>query len=307
MALTKAHLTSIFSTIYLLILTAISAYATYIAHALSLPLPTAIPSLATLTPSMAGLSALYLLPRVPTSMLRQLTLNKKSQKATLTRILFFLLLTVYETVLATLAGNYISSSTQDCGLQERWKSLYRAKDITGIKRIQDSGECCGFRSVFDMAYPFPGKGHPKSTCSEMYGRNRSCLGSWRGEEKKVAGLVVLVIVGVFVWELIVIFLASPSDQSSWTSPLRPFSRLFYLPSDQDVVNGRNRQRFLEDGPNRNRYSDNPDAEGDGGHAIEDAGRVSEDLLEGDREDEDEIGRNNWVGVEGRVQPSRLRG
>ncbi|KAL1640216.1 hypothetical protein SLS58_007167 [Diplodia intermedia] len=67
-------------------------------------------------------------------------------------------LTILTTVLATLSGTYIAppgGAPLDCALREQWQALYRAKDGDQIRTIQDALRCCGFRSVYDMAWPFP--------------------------------------------------------------------------------------------------------------------------------------------------------
>ena len=109
------------------------------------------------------------------------------------------LLLVFEAVLATLAGTHIrSQGSLPCALRDRWEQMYRKKDATHIRRIQDAFNCCGFKSVKDMAYPFKSDAN---TCSVNYSRDTPCLGPWRGKERDVGIILMVVVVGVFVWKV----------------------------------------------------------------------------------------------------------
>lgn len=126
-------------------------------------------------------------------------------------IAFFL---VYETVLATLAGTHISPPLSlNCGLRERWQSLYQAKDEGSVRRIQDTFDCCGLTSVKDMAWPFPTADRSANACVERFERDTPCLEPWKAEERKVAILLLVVPVAVFVW--MVVIALSPTTQSAW--------------------------------------------------------------------------------------------
>jgi len=109
---------------------------------------------------------------------------------------------VYETVLATLAGIHLSpEGSLTCALRERWEEMFRGKDEEGIRRIQDAFECCGFRSVRDMAWPFPDKGHGSEVCAVRFERSGACVEPWKMEERKVAIMLLVVAVAVFVWQV----------------------------------------------------------------------------------------------------------
>lgn len=109
---------------------------------------------------------------------------------------------VYETVLATLAGTHLAPpGSLDCALREQWLALFRAKDGSAIRAIQDRFECCGLGSTVDMAWPFPGAGHDAATCIAKYERTMRCLEPWRESERTVAGLLLAVALGVFVWQV----------------------------------------------------------------------------------------------------------
>ena len=119
---------------------------------------------------------------------------------------------IYETIVATLAMTYlVPPSSLACGLDERWLSLYRAKNGKAIRAIQDSFDCCGLNSVVDRAFPFSGE---KSDCAGVYGRTKSCFAEWRKAEQTNAGLFVIVALVVFLIKVIVVHQA-----------LRPFYSL----------------------------------------------------------------------------------
>ena len=89
-------------------------------------------------------------------------------------------------VLATLLlEGAVPSRALDCLLEDRWLARFRAHDGGRIRQIQDSLDCCGFNSVRDRAFPFPGD--TPSTCPETYGRSLACRGPWRQAMQGTAG------------------------------------------------------------------------------------------------------------------------
>jgi hypothetical protein len=116
-------------------------------------------------------------------------------------IAFFL---VYESVLATLAGAHFSPpGSLNCALRETWQKLYSEKDGDSVKRIQDAFQCCGLASDRDMAWPFADAAHGADACILRYEERQgnSCLVPWRGEEQKVAIMLLVVPVAVFLWKV----------------------------------------------------------------------------------------------------------
>jgi hypothetical protein len=129
-------------------------------------------------------------------------------------------LLVYITVVATLSGTHISPvGGLGCALREQWQSMFQEKHAGKIKRIQEAFDCCGFRSVRDMPFPFPGHGVSVDTCSQRYDRQVGCEGAWRDKERTVAGLMIGIAVGVFVW-LVRILLLSICFRSMLTKETR---------------------------------------------------------------------------------------
>ncbi|KAM7206411.1 hypothetical protein V8F20_002760 [Naviculisporaceae sp. PSN 640] len=113
------------------------------------------------------------------------------------------LLTVY------LLSTFLSSSSSgniplltDCVLSTQWKSLWTSHNAQAIRQIQDTLSCCGFRTVKDMAWPFP-TGSPNDgakhvDCVAKYGRHTPCLGAWEAELSSITRgeVSVLVITGL---------------------------------------------------------------------------------------------------------------
>ncbi|KAL8934320.1 MAG: hypothetical protein Q9216_005969 [Gyalolechia sp. 2 TL-2023] len=110
----------------------------------------------------------------------------------------FVVLVVYETVIATLAiTQMMPSDVTTCGLSQRWQSLWSTHNAEAIKRIQDAHNCCGFKTKKDRAWPFAGD-HGADKCSIMYAREQNCLSGWRRDQQINAGLVLLVAIGTFL-------------------------------------------------------------------------------------------------------------
>jgi len=77
--------------------------------------------------------------------------------------------------------------------------MFRAKDGEAVARIQDAFSCCGLRSSRDMAFPFPDRTHGADACEVRYERMQGCFEAWEGRERVVAGIMMAVAVGVFLW------------------------------------------------------------------------------------------------------------
>jgi hypothetical protein len=113
------------------------------------------------------------------------------------------LIFIYSTVVITLVGTHAATpSGLDCGLRNRWQTLFHVKNAPAIRQIQDAFNCCGLANSRDMAWPFPDKTHKPTACEETYrGRASGCLGAWKAEEKQIAGLLMAVIGMVFIWQV----------------------------------------------------------------------------------------------------------
>jgi hypothetical protein len=52
----------------------------------------------------------------------------------------------------------------------------------------------------DKAFPFPAKDVGVDACKKAFGRDISCFASWREEERRVAGLILMVVLLVAAWK-----------------------------------------------------------------------------------------------------------
>lgn len=179
---------------YLLALTVIAAYALHSSTIYSLPIPNAMPALTIALPPLAGIAL-----ETCISLNQKLAAKGQLQTSRIFQITIAVFL-VYETVVATLAGTHLAPpGSLDCGLRERWQGIFDAKDAGRVRVIQDAFRCCGLKSVKDMAWPFPDAMHQADACVRRYERDTACLGPWRAEERKVAVLLLVVPVAVFIW------------------------------------------------------------------------------------------------------------
>jgi len=110
-----------------------------------------------------------------------------------------MLLVIFDTVIATLAlDNMVPPSDLVCPLERHWTQLFSSKNVAIIRTIQERHQCCGFRSVQQMPWPFPDRSHTAASCAQTFGRQQGCLGGWRQDQQITAGLMLLVAIVVFV-------------------------------------------------------------------------------------------------------------
>ena len=197
--LTRRIVVTAASTLYLLALTCLAAYALHSTRLYTLPIPSLLTALTLALPPLAGIA-----------LETTISLNRElAAKNLLNRSNAFLwvigVLLVFETVLATLAGTHLAPGTSGggwkCGLEAVWQRLYSQKDERRVRAIQDAFECCGLNSVRDRAFPFPGNGHGADACMVRFERAQRCLEPWRAEERKVAIMLLVVPIAVFVWKV----------------------------------------------------------------------------------------------------------
>lgn len=103
---------------------------------------------------------------------------------------------ILTTVLATLFfQDMVPSEVRDCALSGHWQHLFRDKDAAAIKSIQDALNCCGFRSVKDMAWPFP---PAEVRCAARFERDLACQQPWTQALRRSAGgdFGVVLVVGL---------------------------------------------------------------------------------------------------------------
>lgn len=181
---------------YLLALTGLAGYALHSTNAYSLPIPNAQCALTIALPTLAGVAL-----EIVISFNERLAAKGQLQASRVFQVVvaFFL---VFESVLATLAGTHYSPpGSLNCALRERWEKLNSERHDKSIRRIQDTFSCCGFNSPRDMAWPRPDATHGADACMVRYDRDRRCLEPWRDEERKVAIMLLIVPVAVFLWKV----------------------------------------------------------------------------------------------------------
>ncbi|PSN61201.1 hypothetical protein BS50DRAFT_505036, partial [Corynespora cassiicola Philippines] len=229
-------------------------YASCRSSKLSLPIPRALRGFTTALPIISGLllEAGYDLTRVQER-------RKRASRNSTVRPPFVIvantLIFIYSTVVITLLGTHVGPpSGLDCGLHERWQALFRQRNVESIRAIQDANSCCGFRSIHDMAWPFPDKNHQSDACEKAFGRTTACFGSWKAEEQRVAGILMGAVGLVFLWQFLII--AVPTERESWLHKVVP-GRISDFIADEEHGSD---QRAIDYLPNFNRYSDRVEEE-----------------------------------------------
>lgn len=167
----------------------------------SLPIPNGLAYASTLLPVVSGilLEVGYDLTRRQE---RRARLNRGEIRRPPLVIVANTLIFIYSTVVITLLGTHAAPpSGLDCGLRQRWESLYRRKEVEAVRTIQDAFKCCGLKNSRDMAWPFPDKTHKATACEEAFGRTNGCLDSWKSEEQRMAGILMTAVVLVFLWQV----------------------------------------------------------------------------------------------------------
>lgn len=194
--LTKRQLLTGVSVAYLVLLTILAAYGLHRSNAYNLPIPNWLSAFIVALPPLAGIALESLV-----SFQYQLASKGQLQNSKLFQSVnaFFL---VYEAVVATLAGIHLMPvGGLWCPLHDRWSEMFRAKDGQAIRTIQDAFQCCGFVSTRDMAWPFPDSKHESNACVVRYERDQACLEPWRHEEQKIAIILLVVPLAVFLWKV----------------------------------------------------------------------------------------------------------
>ncbi|OJD31835.1 tetraspanin tsp3 [Diplodia corticola] len=226
MAYSKRSVVTVLSVMYFVALTVVACYAHYCKQRLSLPVPSILSGLTVILPALHGvcLERLTQLARpglqsasASASASASPMVGPRNKRHDIVTTLTLLALTIFTTVLATMAGTHLAPADGlSCALDDKWLKLFRNEQGPEIRRIQDTFNCCGLRSVYDMAWPFEkheaGNTIP-STCPRTYGRDRSCFGAWRGEEQVVSGLIIVVCGGVWLWDMIILYV--PGRRPSW--------------------------------------------------------------------------------------------
>lgn len=242
------------SIVYIIILTAVAAYAASRASKLSLPIPKSLAGFTSSLPIIAGLLLEGSYDLIHRRSKRNRPVPSPPPTALYTIIANALIL-VYSTVVITLLGTHMGpTSSLLCGLNDRWLSLYRAKDGDAIKTIQDTFKCCGLHSKVDKGFPFQGGKEKVPTCEEKFGWKQGCFESWRGAEQSMSGVLMVVVGLVVIWQLAIVVV--PSTRSPWfkeilAQPVEPAD-------DEEQGNGNGPRRAIAYQDTDNRITEEED-------------------------------------------------
>jgi hypothetical protein len=174
-------------------------YALYEVSTYSIPIPVLVTVSSIILPGVVGFVVYLSLSH------RRLNSRTVTNSApSLIRDTVLLILFIAEIITATLFATYAyPTSILDCQLQLQWQTMNRAKDEHRIRVIQDQFECCGFKTISDMAWPFQADGFDPKLCSTRFQRTNSCAEDWLGKERNLATAMLVVNVSVFLWQIIV--------------------------------------------------------------------------------------------------------
>ncbi|KAJ4381019.1 hypothetical protein N0V86_003366 [Didymella sp. IMI 355093] len=248
---TRKQIVTFISIVYLVFTTAIAGYAASRANRLSVPISDTLTGLATALPVISGI-----LLECGYDLTRRKERRNRLERGEIERPPFVIvanfIIFIYSTVVITLLGTHAAPPSElDCGLHRKWQSLFRAKDSSSIRAIQDQYNCCGLVNPHDMAWPFPGKGVNPNACSNLSGNTKGCLGPWKAEEQHIAGLLMGVVGLVVVWAFLII--AVPTRRESWLHKVAPEQISDFIAREEHGNTGeRRRINYI---PDTNRYSD----------------------------------------------------
>jgi len=186
---------------HLIVATALAGYASSRAKSRSVPISDTLTGFATALPILAGLLLEGGYSATRRQERRQQLGRGEIQRPPLV-IVANTIIFIYSTVVITLLGTHAAPpSGLDCGLRERWQTMFKRKDDKAIRAIQDAFNCCGLSNSRDMAFPFPDRSHDQHACENTYGRSSGCLVAWKAEEQQIAGILIAVVGMVFVWQV----------------------------------------------------------------------------------------------------------
>ncbi|RDA91121.1 hypothetical protein CP533_0445 [Ophiocordyceps camponoti-saundersi (nom. inval.)] len=202
--------------LYMLVSVGLSAVAVVIhfhATHLSLPLPKPLTILAMLLPILAFLNA-YIYPNLlhrassPAARLSPTRLAPLVLQATQS------LLTAVLATAFLLRGLVPSPLVVDFLLEARWDDLFVRRLAGRIELVQDSFDCCGFRTLDDRAFPFDGR----LSCEEEYHRLRPCRDPWARAMQATSAIDFAVVLTVGLMQLLGLLLMK--ERTAWWTALR---------------------------------------------------------------------------------------
>ncbi|KAK7748101.1 hypothetical protein SLS53_001353 [Cytospora paraplurivora] len=175
--------------VFILALMGVAIYEHIHSVTLSLPLSPVLTFLTILLPVFAAANA-FALPYLTRKFSHPPRSLLNPTHPAITQILQGILTTVFATIYAS---HIVPGASRDCELSTLWQRLFRSKNAQSIRAIQDALECCGFRSVKDMAWPFPPATVP---CETRFDRTLACHGPWTVALQRSSGVQLGVMVAV---------------------------------------------------------------------------------------------------------------
>lgn len=159
-----------------------------------LPLPTWIAAASTLLPviSVIFLSSLQILLN------RYLTSSHGAIRPyidILSSIPFYILVGI---ILGVASGHVSTSAILRCQMETQWTRFFRAHNQEAIRGIQSALQCCGYNSIYDRAWPFPGHGVDADACVRSLGFHRRCADVWMQQQLTAGRLTITSGVGSIV-------------------------------------------------------------------------------------------------------------
>ncbi|KAF1939142.1 hypothetical protein EJ02DRAFT_265037 [Clathrospora elynae] len=259
MTYTRKQVVTCLSVLYLIIATALAGYASSRANARSVPISDALTGFVTALPILSGILLEFGYDLTRRQERRQHLSRGEMQRPPLV-IIVNTIIFIYSSVVITLVGTHAAPpSGLDCGLRERWQTLFKRKNVNAIRTIQDAFNCCGFTNSHDMAWPFPDREHNQHACETTFQRSTGCIGAWKAEEQQIAGLLLAVVGMVFIWQFAII--AVPTQKESWLHRVAP-DRISRMIADERNGGSEEPRRAIDYVPGYNRYSDRVEEEDD---------------------------------------------
>lgn len=207
-------------------LTGIAIYVQITSSTLSLPIATGTTVLTILLPLLTTANIIY------TPLLYRLTRSSNLRQLLVPAL--HILQGVITVIIATLAAEgFAPGQVLDCGLQGRWQALWHTHDNSGnraIERIQNTFDCCGFRTIKDRVWP--------ADCAKIYGRDTPCHGPWQAAMQRTSGLQFAVAVVACLMQLAhLVYLRQRGGMGNTTQAFKRFPQ----PAD-----GENNGRLIEE-------------------------------------------------------------
>jgi hypothetical protein len=127
------------------------------------------------------------------------------------------LFVVIQVILVTMAAERIHISK--CRFEDVWREMFSEKSLQ-IKTIEESVhfptsllfiyqlECCGFASVKDRVYPFPGKFSNATACVDSYGYTEPCLPRLQSTTRQIAIWLLLIVILTLIANVPISFMSS---------------------------------------------------------------------------------------------------